>query len=158
MKGMNQTTDPQLSNKINLSLEKGAYLVSVTGKRTRIRIEKKVAIYRDGSFTGEYDTQPMAIPMISVVVTLVHPCGDTVSFKHTKMGSKESVTKTSTGQPPTQVRTKLATGPEMVTVGGKPLSTNVNKAAAEIDRMTRMGWKEARRLFNLDLLEAGVVQ
>jgi hypothetical protein len=157
MKGMNNPTD-QLANKIHLSLEKGAYLVSATGKRTRIRVNKKTPVYENGSFTGRYDERPLAIPVTSVVVTLVHPSGDTVTWKFRKMGSKESVTKTSTGQPPTQVRTKLATGPELVTVGGKPISTNVNKAAAEIDRMTRMGWKEARRLFNIDLLEAGVVQ
>lgn len=156
MKSMNTTA---ANPAIELSFKKGAYAIDVIARRTRIRVNKKTPVYENGSFTGVYDERPIAIPMLKVIVKLTHETSaDTVSYQFTKMGSKESVTKTSTGQPPTQVKTKLATGPELVTVGGKPISTNVNKAAAEIDRMTKMGWKEARRLFNIDLLEAGVVQ
>lgn len=161
MRGMKPNTAPTDTlpqNKIELSLIRGMYHIEVSGKRSRLKVMKKVPI--NGDWHNGYEERPIFIPVTTIKVNLIHrTSADAISYRFTKMGSKESVTCLKTGQPPTMVRTKLATGPEMVQAPGtgKPTSTNVNRAAAEIDRMTKMGWREARRLFNLTLLEAGVV-
>ena len=163
MKGMNNPTAPTdtLSNKIELSLTRGAYQIEVRAKRSSIKVPKKMPkIGPNGpDWRLGYDEVKIRIPVTSIIVTLLHPAGDTVCYRFSKTGNREAVTVLKTGQPLTMGRSKLATGPEMVPAAGsgKPLSTNVNRAAAEIDRMSKMGWREARRLFNIDLLEAGVV-
>ncbi len=153
MSGMSNTTSPNL----DLSLTKGAYTIDVIARRKKLPVKKNVPI--NGDWHNGYEERTIFLSVVSVMVVLTHRISaDTITFRYRKMGSKESVTCAKTGQPPTLVRSKIATGPELIPVGGKPESTNVNKAAASIDRMSGMGWKEARRLFNIDLLEAGVVQ
>ncbi len=154
MKPMNQTAEPKTSP--SLLIEKGAYTIEVSTRKSRIRTEKQVGVYKDGRFTGNYTTQELCILMTQVTVSLVHISGDVTTFKQTAMGKKLSMTRSST-MTKAKVVNKTAFGPELLETGTKPESSTLDKAIATISRMTGMEPTETRRLFNYDLLEAGVV-
>ncbi len=141
-----------------LIIETGGYQITITHRKTRIRTEKKVAIYRDNRFTGEYEDKSMSIPMTQIVVSLLHGMSkDVVEYKMTAMGSKVSFTR-STTLPRAMVVNKTAFGDDMIPTGGKPESSTLDKAVSAISRMTRKEPTEVRRFFNISLLEAGVVR
>lgn len=154
MKGMNNQTATK-SNP-SLTISKGAYLISVDAKKSRFKTEKQVGVYSNGRFTGSYEPQTITILMTRIVVSLLHGSGDVVTFSFTAMGKKTSMTRSST-LPLAKVVNKTAFGPDMLETGGKPESSTLDKAVATIARMTGLEPTEARRLFNYDLLEAGVV-
>lgn len=154
MRGMIKIAEPNLSP--SLIISKGAYTIEVQTRKSRIRTEKSVGVYENGRFTGKYTVKELCILMTQVTVNLIHLSGDVTTFRQTAMGKKASMTR-SNNMTRAKVVNKTAFGPELLETGTKPESSTLDKAVATISRMTGMEPTETRRLFNYDLLEAGVV-
>jgi len=130
-------------------MKMGAYEAQSNGKRGFFRIEKMVA-------TPE-GLKPVIrfVPMESVIVTLTHKSGDTVTIRKTKMGKAGRTSFTRCDNLPKGLTvTKLATGPDLVEIPKGARGMTEQQAKADIVRMTGCNPDDADTLLDFDGLLA----